>query len=386
MKYLFFFLVACFSVPAFSQDDMLCVGHYFTEEEGAAFLHKQAAGYPTLEAWQAHAATVREGILKGAGLDTFPARNPLNPIIRGKQVMEGYTVENVAFESRPGFFVTGNLYRPLGKGPFAGILSPHGHWNQPENYGRMRKNLQMRAATLAKMGAVVFAYDMVGYGESTQCQHKHPLSLKIQIWNSLRAMDFLLSMPDIDPARIGITGASGGGTQAFMLTAIDDRVAVSVPVVQVSAHFFGGCVCESGMPVHKSARHQTNNVEIAALAAPRPMLLVSDGDDWTHNMPDVEYPHIQHIYGLFNTKDKVEMAHFPDEVHDYGPNKRKPMYRFMARHLGLDLERVLDAEGNIDESGIQELPTRSLRVFDTDHPMPARAVQGDEAVTQLFTF
>ncbi|TXK46797.1 acetylxylan esterase [Pontibacter qinzhouensis] len=359
---------------------LLTQGRYFTEAEGKAALDKFASTYSDRKSWEKRAKRIQKGIVEGARLHQLPMNTPLNPIIHSKKTYDGYTVENVAFESFPGFFVTGNLYRPTQQlDSYAAILSPHGHGKDP----RFSAYVQERCATLARMGAVVFAYDMVGNGDAQQTTHKHPLALQLQTHNSQRAVDFLLSLPEVDKKRIGVTGESGGGTQTFVLTAIDKRIAVSVPVVMVSAFHFGGCVCESGMPIHKSKDHQTSNVEIAALAAPRPMLLISDGKDWTKNTSEVEYPYIKNVYSLYNKTENVENHHLPTEGHDYGPNKRKAAYFFLAKHLNLALENIINDEGEIDESFVKIAQPEDLHVFDAQHPRPAHAVMGDEAVTKL---
>ena len=358
----------------------LCQGNYHSEEAAKEQLAKFARSYSNLEQWKARAETIRECILRGAELLPLPEKHPLKPIIHSKRKYNGYTVENAAFESLPGVFVTGSLYRPRdGNGPFAGILCPHGHAGSPENYGRFRANQQKRCATLAKMGTVVFSYDMVGWGDwkNAGWSHNRPKVLKLQLWNSIRAVDFLLSLDDINPKRIGITGCSGGGTQSFMLTAVDDRIAVSVPVVMVSAHFFGGCNCESGMPIHKSDTHETNNTEIAALAAPRPQMLISDGKDWTKNTPDVEFPYIRNVYRLCGAQDNVEYLHLPDEGHDYGISKRLGAYKFFAKHLKLSLDKITGPDGSVDESFVVIEKQEDMYVFNARHPRPAYAVKPD---------
>jgi len=380
---LLFMILPLFCYAQDEIDPMLCIGHYQTEKEGKEQLSAFAEEYKTLNEWERKASKMREGILKGADLLPLPEKNDLNPVFGPKRIYDGYSVENIAFESLPGVFVTGSLYRPTALfDSHAGILCPHGHWNIPEDYGRFREDMQYRCASFARMGAIVFAYDMVGYGEMKEYgwEHKHPVALKQQLWNSIRAVDFITSVDEVDQDRIAITGASGGATQAFLLTAVDERIAVSVLVVQVSAHFFGGCVCESGMPVHKSPNHTTNNVEIAALAAPRPMLLVSDGDDWTKNTPDVEFPHIQRIYGLYNKPENVENAHFALEGHGYEYSKRKAVYPFLAKHLGLHLELLQNDDHSYNEKGITIEEYEQMIVFDETNPLPAHAIKSNDQV------
>jgi len=361
-------LILAFGFQSIAQRENLCMGDYYTQPEAVVALAKAKSTYTNKKEWEERKQLIIDGILKGSGLFKLLEEykdKPFNTIIHwDKNEMDGYTVENIAIEGISGTYITGNLYKPdtiTGRVP--AILSPHGHWYYPGNYGRFRANFQKRCAALAKMGAIVFAYDMVGYGENYQFNHNDSNALQIQLFNSSRIVDYLVSLNEVDPYRIGMTGASGGGTQTFLLTAIDQRIAVSAPVVQISAHFFGGCGCESGMPIHKSSKHQTSNVEIAATAAPRPMLMVSDGGDWTLNTPRVEYPYIKAVYKLYNKENLVENVHLEDEVHDYGPSKRAVVYKFLAKHLGLNYAAILDENETIDESTCEVLPIYKLLVF-----------------------
>lgn len=377
MKELLLGLLLGMATVGQAQESMLCRGRHWTEDEGNLMMKKFAAEWNDRQSWEARAAKIKQNLIAGMQLDKMPAiSGNFNPIIHSERKMDGYSVVNIAIESFPGLYITGNLYRPLKKEKsHAAILSPHGHLADK----RLKEDVQTRCAVLARMGAVVFAYDMVGRGEALQVDHNISIALLLQTWNSKRVLDYLLSLPEVDPERIGMTGGSGGGTQTFMLTAIDERVKVSAPIVQVSAHFFGGCVCESGMPVHKTATLQTNNVEVAALCAPRPLLLVSNGEDWTRNTPRVEFPYIQRVYAAYNAEHKAENVHLPTEKHDYGYNKRTAVYNFFAHHLDLNNDAIPYSNG-YQEDFVTLLPMDDLRVFNSQYTWPKNALRGNKAV------
>ena len=332
--------------------------------------HDQEA-YRTPEAWAGRTKHIREDFLAGAcKLWPLPARPPVKVIRHSRREHAGYSVENIALETMPGFFCTGNLYRPLNlEKPGPAVLCPHGHFIPAEAGtagGRFREDQQRRCAHLARMGATVFSYSMVGWQDAQQTDHHDPLVLTLQTWNSLRAVDFVLALPDVDPQRLAVTGASGGGTQALLLALIEPRISVCAPVVIVGLNA-SGCLCEGGVWTY------TTYPEVAAMLAPRPQLLISDGEDWTRDFPAKGFPFVQHIYGLHGAKDAVQSVHLANEGHDFGINKRQAVYKFLAQHLRLPL--LAEEVGTIP----LETPGQ-METFNTEHPRPPGAIQGRVAV------
>lgn len=295
--------------------------------------------YPSLEEWTARSKKLKMHILISAGLWPLPAKTPLNAKIYDKIEREDYTIEKVYFESFPGFFVTGNLYRPQGKeGPFPGIITPHGHWDNGRLENSELNSVPARCINFAKQGYVVFSYNMVGYQGSKQISHSfggtraHELwginLMGLQLWNSMRAIDFITTLPDVDPARIGCTGASGGASQTFFITAVDERIKVAAPVNMISANYQGDCLCENPPLL----RLDTSNVEISALAAPRPLLLVSASGDWTKDNLTIECPMLQSIYEIYSAQDKIQCVQF-NAPHNYNKDSREAVYAWFAKWL-----------------------------------------------------
>jgi hypothetical protein len=326
------------------------------------------------EEWLGRAAFVRDHILVSCGLWPMPKKEPLNPQIFGRIERDGYSVEKVFFESYPGFFVTGNLYRPLGnEGPFPAVLCPHGHWGRGRLHSDNTGSVPGRCISLARQGHVVFSYDMVGYNDSTQVKHSFADELwgtslmGLHLWNSIRSVDFISTLPDVDANRIACTGASGGGTQTFMLMAVDDRIKAAAPVCMISAHFQGGCECENAPLL----RLDIYNVEIASLMAPRPLILVSATGDWTKNNPTVEYPDIRSVYELFGAGDRVASVQF-NTGHNYNKDSREAVYAWFGKWmLGIpDAEKLKEQPFTVEKD-------EDLRVFTDAHPRPANALTAD---------
>ena len=312
--------------------------------------------------WEARRDTLRREVAERLGI--IPLRQICqkeNNEFGVPRSHDGYTVQNFRLSTINGHTVCGSIYSPVPlkwtksnfprehkRGKYPLIICPNGHFNG----GRYNADLQKRYATLARMGAVCVSYDLWGWGESEEelegDAHHTSEAHVMQIYNGLRILDLMLQHKDIDPQRVGVNGGSGGGTQTVLLSVLDERFTASCPVVSMSSWFDGGCPCESGMPIQLSGGG-TCNAELAALFAPKPMLVVSDGGDWTSTTPTLEYPYLQRIYGFYGARDQVSNHHLPNERHDFGPNKRKPVYSFFIDQFRLDASLLDENKVSIED-------------------------------------
>ena len=323
------------------------------EAEGKMMLDWLSSLYNNKEQWEARRDTLRREVRQRLELDKFldscvvtkdKKGNLVRPVILSKiRKHDGYTTQNICIELTPGQHLFGTIYASLKKGKHALIVCPDGHW--PYRY---RKDEQQRLGTLARMGAVCVDFDLYGWGESEKEVGDHHSS-RAHVYQAACGyilLDWMLkNRKDIDTERVGVMGGSGGGTHTVMLSLLDERVTASAPVVHLASHFDGGCPCESGMPVQLSAGG-TCEPELAAVIAPKPMLVVSDGGDWTSSVPTLEFPYLQRIYGFYGAQDKVRNVHLPNERHDFRENKRKAVYDFFIDVFGLD-------RSMLDESKIE---------------------------------
>ncbi len=373
------------------------------------------------EQWQQRKEEVRRQVLLACGLWPMPVKRPIEATVHGRVEREEYTVERVHFESSPGLYVTGSLYRPRDKqGPLPMILSPHGHWSggRFHDHGESRVQaeiksgaekypvggrhpLQARCVQLARMGCMVFHYDMLGYADSAgplsfelvhrfakqrpemnsreawglfsaQAEMRLLNVFGLQTWNNIRALDWVLTLDDVDPKRIGITGASGGGTQTMIMAAVDDRLAASFPAVMVSTAMQGGCTCENACYL----RIDTGNIEFAAMAAPKPIGMTA-ANDWTKELETKGLPELKQHFKMLGAADHVEGKYF-DFSHNYNYVSRAMMYEFFNRHLNLGLESP------IVERDYRPLSVEELTVWTEAQPMPQATDEAERKVIRAY--
>lgn len=354
------------------------------EEGGKKFLDYLKALYSDKAGWEKRKSEIKNCLPKALRISPLPPKPASGVILTTKREYDGYTVENFAIETLPGIYVAGSVYKPEKiKGKCPVMLNPNGHFGQ----GRYREDQQKRCAMQAKMGIISASWDIFAWGESLLqfdgTLHRLSAANSIQTLNTLRVLDYLLSLKEADHTRVGITGGSGGGSMTMMIAAVDDRITLSIPTVMLSSYFVGGCPCESGMPAHLCGS-RTNNVEIAAMFAPKPQLVLSDGKDWTHVVPELEFPFLKRTYGFYNAEGNIENEHFPEEGHDYGFSKRKAMYRFTAERFNLDISGLTDKNGEIDESTVTVEKESQMYAFgENGEKLPLNAIKGKDALLNV---
>ena len=326
-------------------------------EDGMKLIPYLSSLYGDKAAWEARRDTLCKEVRERLGIDKLLAVCSKEAPEYGKtRKFDGYTVQNFRLKTANGHTVCGSIYAPKGKGKHPLIICPNGHFAN----GRYGEVQQQRLATLARMGAVCVDYDLWGWGESADEvgseAHQTPEAHVMQALNGIRILDWMIQRKDVDKTRIGVNGGSGGGTQSVLLSVLDDRYTACCPVVSVSSWFDGGCPCESGMPIQLSGGG-TCNAELAAMFAPKPMMLVSDGGDWTSTTPELEYPYLQRIYGFYGATDNIKNIHLPKERHDFGPNKRNAVYKFFIETFNLDASKLDESKVTIeDENALRFTP------------------------------
>lgn len=328
-------------------------------EDGQKMISWLTSLYSNKTEWEARRDTLRKEVRERLGIDKLlPLCSKEKPEYSKIRKFDGYTVQNFRLKTANGHTVCGSIYAPTSKGKHPLIICPNGHFSN----GRYGKVQQLRLGTLARMGAICVDYDLWGWGESADevgsKAHQTPEAHVMQALNGIRILDWMIQRKDVDTKRIGVNGGSGGGTQTVLLTVLDDRFTAANPVVSVSSWFDGGCPCESGMPI-QLAGGGTCNAELAAMFAPKPMMLVSDGGDWTSTTPELEYPYLQRIYGFYGATDKVSNIHLPKERHDFGDNKRNAVYKFFIDTFNLDASKLNESKVTIeDENALRFTPKK----------------------------
>jgi cephalosporin-C deacetylase-like acetyl esterase len=357
-------------------------------ERAAAISRDQFQGINNLDDWKKRRPEIHRQFMDMLGLDPLPARTPLNARITGSFERPGYRVENIVFESRPKFYVTGNLYLPAAK-PGAGkppaIIYVSGHAPGPAG---AKAHYQHHGIWFARNGFAVFVLDTIEFAEIPGIHHGvhdlgmwHWLSLgytpaAMEVWNAMRALDYLETRPEIDTARAGITGRSGGGAVSWFTAAADERFKAAAPVHgtwSVGPHVAHDTVRENCDCIYFWNTYQIDLPLVGALIAPRPLMIVNASKDGAFPPSGYEpvYQCLRPVYQWHGVPEKL--AEFAQDTgHMDTPAYRKAADEWMNRWLRGDLTPY-------EEGVIEREPDSRLTVLDR---YPADAI--NEGIERTF--
>lgn len=320
--------------------------------------------------WLRRRKKVRAGLIQALG--GFPEeRCPLNAEITGRIERDGYAIEKLLYQSRPGFYVTAAVYVPgEARFPAPAILCPHGHWSN----GRYNPEVESRMIGLARRGYIALSLDKVGYNQrESEGPHRSRnlflvgMSVQgVQVWDNMRAIDYLCTRDDVDPERIGCTGASGGGNQTMHVSSLDERIKACAPVCSVEmAECYmhkGFCTCETVPGLLKFG----DLVDICGLIAPRALLLVHGVLDNGFRIDSARKAlrRLQKIYGFYDPAKISSFAAYSG--HGYNKEMREAVYAWFDRWL-MGKQPPYAEEGDITT---EDDPATTLKVCENGLPEP----------------
>lgn len=391
------------------------LAEYFTTET-ARLRDACLADVDTLGDWERQRETRRRELLEMLGLDPLPERTDLKATVTGTLDQETFTVEKLHFQSRPGLYVTGNLYVPKGlEKPAPAILYVCGHGPckvDGVSYGN-KVSYHHHGCWFARHGYVCLVIDSLQMGEIEATHHgtyrydmwwwnnRGYTPAGVEAWNCVRAIDYLQSRGEVDPQRIGVTGRSGGGAYSWWIAAIDERIKAAVPVAGITDlenHVVDGCVeghCDCMFFVNT---HRWDYPMVAALVAPRPLLIANSDADGIFPLDGVRrtYEKARRVYALHDAEDKIGL------VITEGPHKdtrelRVPAFRWFDKHLmGVERKEYAPAEKSLEPQQLKvfaELPADQINTkihetfvpAATDSPLPKQATGWGKEWTKMRT-
>ena len=352
------------------------IAEYFRVET-ARLSEACLADIGSLADWEAKRPEYRRQLLEMLGLDPLPERTDLQAVVTGQTEHDDFVVERLHFQSRPGLYVTGNLYVPRDRpSPLPAVLYVCGHGASKKDgisYGN-KVSYQHHGAWFARHGFVCLTIDTLQMGEIEGIHHgtyrydmwwwlnRGYTPAGVEAWNCVRALDYLQSRPEVDPDRLGVTGRSGGGAYSWWIAAIDDRIRTAVPVAGITDlqnHVVDGCVEGHCDCMYMVNTYRWDYPLVAALVAPRPLLISNTDRDGIFPLDGVvrTYERARRVYELYGQRDKLGLQ-ITAGPHRDTQELRVHAFRWMNQHLRSD-------ESLIEKAAVKFFEPPELKVFET---------------------